>query len=63
MKKLEAAILGATFVLAGILMVSHHFIVSGRFFDTWDILHHEFFEAIAFTAGIILLLISLFDKK
>ncbi len=65
MKKLETRILGATFILAGILMVIHHVIVSGRLFDLWDILHHEFFEGIAFTAGIVLILTTLFvnDQK
>ena len=62
MKKLETRILGFTFVLAGILMVIHHVIISGRLFDIHDILHHEFFEAIAFTAGIVLLLATVFYK-
>ncbi len=62
MKKLETRILGFTFVLAGILMVIHHVIISGRLFDIRDILHHEFFEAIAFTAGIVLLLATVFYK-
>ena len=62
MKKLETRILGFTFVLAGVLMVIHHVIISGRLFDICDILHHEFFEGIAFTAGILLLLITVFYK-
>ncbi len=43
-------------------MVIHHVIISGRLFDIRDILHHEFFEAIAFTAGIVLLLATVFYK-
>ncbi|MEJ2126578.1 MAG: hypothetical protein P8X87_04450 [Candidatus Bathyarchaeota archaeon] len=48
--------------MAGILMLIHHVIVSGRLFDLLDILHHEFFEAVAFTAGIVLILTTLFVK-
>jgi len=62
MKKQTTRILGATFVLAGILMLIHHVIVSGKLFDLWDILHHEFFEAVAFTAGIVLIVTTLFVK-
>ncbi|MDG6222028.1 MAG: hypothetical protein IAX21_07950 [Candidatus Bathyarchaeota archaeon] len=63
MKKLETRILGFTFIFAGILMVIHHFIISGRLFDLKDILHHEFFEAIAFTAGIVLILTTMFENN
>ena len=63
MEKTEVTILGFVFVLLGLLIVVHHVIVSGRFFDIRDMLHHEFFEAILFTAGIVLLLTTLLDRK
>ncbi|MDH5691160.1 MAG: hypothetical protein OEY81_07025 [Candidatus Bathyarchaeota archaeon] len=56
MEKTNARILGFVFVLVGLLIGFHHLLVSGRFFDLGDILHHEFFEAIFFTAGLVLLL-------
>jgi len=46
-----------------LLIVVHHIIISGRVFDLADILHHEFFEAIFFTAGLVLLLTSLLNRK
>jgi hypothetical protein len=49
-------IIGFIFILLGLLIVLHHFVISGRFFDLGDILHHEFFEAIFLTAGLVLLL-------
>ena len=63
MKKTKGAILGFVFVLLGLLMVLHHLLVSGRLFDLGDMLHHEFFEAILFTAGIVLLLTTRFNRK
>jgi len=63
MEKTKGAILGFVFVLLGLLMVLHHLLVSGRFFDFGDMLHHEFFEAILFTAGIVLLLTTRFNRK
>ncbi|MGD2065830.1 MAG: hypothetical protein PVI43_01505 [Candidatus Bathyarchaeota archaeon] len=54
---------GLGFVLVGLLIVIHHFLISGRLFDIDDILHHEFFWAISFTAGLTLLLVSVFDRK
>ena len=62
MKKSDARKLGFVFVLAGLLMIIHHIIVSGKVFDLADVLHHEFFEAIALTAGLVLLLTS-FSKE
>jgi hypothetical protein len=56
MEKTKGAILGFVFVLLGLLIVLHHLLVTGRFFDLGDVLHHEFFEAIFFTAGLVLLL-------
>ena len=63
MKKQQTRILGAAFVIAGVLMVIHHVIICGRLFDLSDILHHEFFEAIAFTAGIVLILTTLLNNN
>jgi len=63
MEKTNARTLGFVFVLLGLLGVLHHLLVSGRFFDLGDVLHHEFFEAIFFTAGLVLLLTSLLNRK
>lgn len=63
MEKTKGAILGFVFVLLGLLIVLHHLLISGRFFDLGDMLHHEFFEAILFTAGIVLLLTTRFNRK
>jgi len=63
MEKLNARTLGFVFILVGLLIVFHHFLVSGRVFDLGDMLHHEFFEAIFFTAGLVLVLTSLLDRK
>jgi hypothetical protein len=54
----KSRILGFVFVLLGVLILLHHLTISGRLFDLGDILHHEFFEAIFFTAGMVLLLIA-----
>ena len=62
MEKSDARNLGFVFVLAGLLMIVHHIIVSGRVFDLADVLHHEFFEAILLTAGVVLLLVSFSEK-
>jgi hypothetical protein len=56
MKKINARTLGFGFILVSLLILLHHLLVSGRLFDLGDILHHEFFEAIFFTAGLVLLL-------
>lgn len=50
--------LGVIFTLVGLLIILHHFVISGRPFDIEDMLHHEFFEAILFTAGITMLITS-----
>jgi hypothetical protein len=56
-------ILGFIFVLLGLLIILHHFVISGRLFDLGDILHHEFFEAIFLTAGLVLLLTTKPNQK
>ena len=58
MQNLKNETLGVILVLVGLLILFHHFYYTGRFFDLGDILHHEFFEAIFFTAGLVLLLSS-----
>jgi hypothetical protein len=64
MQKIDAkTAAGLGFIVVGLLIVLHHFLICGRFFDLGDILHHEFFWAISFTAGLVLLLISVFDRK
>ncbi|MCZ2808725.1 MAG: hypothetical protein O2V44_05165 [Candidatus Bathyarchaeota archaeon] len=63
MEKTKGAILGFVFVLVGLLIVLHHLLISGRFFDLGDILHHEFFEAILFTAGLVLLITARPNSK
>ncbi len=59
MKESIAKKLGLVLILVGLLIVIHHLLVSGRIFDLGDILHHEFFEAVFFTAGLVLLLTSI----
>ena len=63
MKKTEVTIVGFVFILLGFLTVIHHLLISGRLFDLGDIFYHEFFEAILFTAGIVLLLTARFNRK
>ena len=62
--KIDArAVVGLGFVLVGLLIVIHHFLICGRLFDLRDVLHHEFFWAIFFTVGLTLLAVSVFDQK
>lgn len=60
MDKTEA--IGAFLISVGFLLIIHHIIFWQRPFDLADMLHHEFFEAIFFTAGITLL-IAAWSKK
>jgi hypothetical protein len=62
MGKINTRTLGFVFMLVGLLILFHHLLISGRIFDLADILHHEFFEAIFFTAGLALVLTSLNRK-
>lgn len=60
MNNIEVA---SSFLIAiGVLLVIHHFIFWQRPFDASDMLHHEFFEAIFFTAGITLLIATRLNK-
>jgi hypothetical protein len=63
MKRVNARTLGFVFIVVGLLIVFHHVLVSGRFFDLGDMLHHEFFEAIFFTAGLVLVLTNILNRK
>jgi hypothetical protein len=63
MEKIDARTVGLVFVLVGWLILFHHLLISGRFFDLGDILHHEFFEAIFFTAGLALLVTARQKQK
>ena len=63
MEQKTARTVGFVLVLLGLLIVVHHFIICGRLFDVWDMIHHEFFEAIFFTAGIVLIITSLTKQK
>jgi len=56
--------LGILLTLIGIILIVHHvYVTGGRPFDPQDIFHHEFFEAIFITAGLILLIDSHFNKN
>jgi len=63
MNNKQSRTLGILLVFSGLLIVFHHLFFTGRFFDLKDILHHEFFEAIFLTAGLILLLVSWSHKE
>jgi uncharacterized membrane protein YidH (DUF202 family) len=52
----KTEVIGAVLIAIGLLLVIHHIIFWQRPFDLADMLHHEFFEAIFFTAGITLLI-------
>lgn len=55
--------MGSFFIVLGLILVIHHYIFWNKLFDVSDILHHEFFEAVFFTAGITLSLCRCTDKK
>jgi len=63
MNEKESRTLGILLVFLGLFTVFHHLFFYGRFFDLKDILHHEFLEAILFTAGLTLLLVSRSHKE
>jgi hypothetical protein len=63
MKSSNGVIVGFVFVVLGLLIVVHHFLICGRLFDLRDMLHHEFFEAILLTAGTVLLITELSTRK
>jgi len=55
MKMKNRGIVGVILILLGFLLVLHHLLSYERFFDLQDIFNHEFFEAILFTAGLVIL--------
>jgi uncharacterized membrane protein YidH (DUF202 family) len=59
----KAEKLGAFLIILGTLLVIHHIIYWQRIFDIDDMLHHEFFEAVFFTAGMTLLITAYFNRK
>jgi hypothetical protein len=63
MNQKQSKTVGILLAFSGFLVVLHHLFLTGRFFDLKDILHHEFFEAILFTAGLTLLLVSWSSKE
>jgi len=63
MNKKESRMVGILLVFLALLTLLHHLFLTGRFFDPKDILHHEFLEAILFTAGLTLLLASRLHKE
>jgi hypothetical protein len=54
MDKAEA--LSFFLIALGVFLVIHHVVFWQKPFDVNDIMHHEFFEAIFFTAGLTLLI-------
>ena len=63
MNKKQSRTLGILLVFLGLLTVFHHLFLTGRFFDPEDILHHEIFEAVFLTAGLVLLACSYTREK
>ena len=55
----KTKVVGLTFIIIGLALVLHHYIFWQRIADLKDMMHHEFFEAIFFTAGITLLISAL----
>ncbi|MEM2250130.1 MAG: hypothetical protein QXR79_05090 [Candidatus Bathyarchaeia archaeon] len=55
--------IGAFLIVIGLLLIIHHMIFWQRPFDLADMLHHEFFEAIFFTAGVTLLTVAWSNKR
>jgi len=60
---MKQRIFASMLVLCGLVIILHHVIVTGRLFDLRDILHHEFFEGLFLTAGLVLLACSYFRGK
>jgi hypothetical protein len=54
---------GILVIIIGMLRILHHICVWQPAFNTEDMLHHEFFEAIFFTGDITLLISNCCNKK
>ncbi|MBX5321877.1 MAG: hypothetical protein QHH12_06380 [Candidatus Bathyarchaeota archaeon] len=52
----KAEVVGFFFIALGVALIVHHVLFWQRPFDIADMMHHEFFEAIFFTAGVTLLI-------
>jgi len=52
----KAEFLSFFLIALGVSLVIHHVVFWQRPFDVNDVMHHEFFEAIFFTAGLTLLI-------
>ncbi|MGQ9538782.1 MAG: hypothetical protein ACUVTE_04255 [Candidatus Bathycorpusculaceae bacterium] len=52
----KAEVFGFLLIALGVALIIHHVLFWQRLFDIADMMHHEFFEAIFFTAGITLLI-------
>lgn len=59
----KAETISVTLIIIGLFILLHHCIFWRRIVDLKDTLHHEFFEAILFTAGITLLISNHYNKK
>lgn len=59
----KQTVLAIILLCVGFIIVFHHYIENGRFYDLKDMLHHEFFEAVFFTVGGTLLLNGFFTGK
>lgn len=59
----KAEIISIALITIGLLILLHHFILWQKIADLKDMLHHEFFEAILFTAGITLRISTHYNKK
>ncbi|MEM3769607.1 MAG: hypothetical protein QXG76_00280 [Candidatus Bathyarchaeia archaeon] len=55
--------IGAFLIAIGLLLIIHHIIFWQRPFDLADMLHHEFFEAVFFTAGVTLLIVAWSNRR
>jgi len=61
MEKTE--VISVALMIAGLLILLHHYIFWQRIADLKDMLHHEFFEAVFLTAGITLLISNHYNKR
>ncbi|PMB74220.1 hypothetical protein C0199_00610 [Candidatus Bathyarchaeota archaeon] len=59
----KTEVISAFLIAIGLLLIIHHLIFYQRLFDLADMLHHEFFEAIFFTAGVVLLIVAWSKKR
>jgi hypothetical protein len=53
---MRTTLLGILCLFLALLIGIHHLLISGRWFDLWDVLHHEFFIALTGGMGLGILL-------